>query len=493
MRRVAITYENWSKIGINKGNFMVFSSLNFIYIFLPLALVLYYASPSVKIKNIVLTVLSLVFYSWGEPVWVILLIISSVTDYYVARLIEKYRGTKYAKYALIFSLVTNIGLLVVFKYSGLIISSINAITPLNLPVPEIALPIGISFYTFQTLSYSIDVYKNKAKVNNSFLDFLLFVSIFSQLVAGPILRYTDVAEQLTGRKHSFEKFKQGITRFVIGMSKKIIIANHAGELVEQFLNFNKSSPSTLSVWYGMIMFTIQIYFDFSGYSDMAIGLGKMFGFEYKENFNYPYSSATVTDFWRRWHMSLSSFFRDYVYIPLGGNRHLQIRNILIVWLLTGIWHGASWNFALWGVFYGIILIIEKTWLINLFKKIPKISPVISRIYTLFIVVIGWCLFYFTNFGELLTALKYMFVPSFNAQDFILSQSIRNNIIFILIAAIASTPLLKNAFGYIENKYKEKIPDVINLIANVSFNSVFIYVCTALLTSQAYNPFLYFRF
>jgi len=472
---------------------MVFSSLNFIYVFLPLSLLLYYLSPSVKIKNIVLTVLSLLFYSWGEPVWVSLLIISSVTDFVVAQLIDKYRGTKYAKLILIVSLVTNIGLLVVFKYSGLLVTSINAITPLNLPVPEIALPIGISFYTFQTLSYSIDVYKNKVEVNRSFIDFLLFVSIFPPLIAGPILRYSDMAPQLTHREYNLERFKHGITRFVIGLSKKVIIANHAGEIAGQFLNFNNNPSSTLSVWYGMIMFTIQIYFDFSGYSDMAIGIGKMFGFEYKENFNYPYISESITDFWRRWHMSLGNFFRDYVYIPLGGNRRMQIRNIAVVWLLTGIWHGASWNFALWGIFYGIILIAEKLWLLKIFRKIPKIAPVISRIYTLFTVIVGWCLFYFTDFGELLTALKYMFIPAFNSQDFILSQSVRNNIIFILIAAAASTPLFKKTLEYIESKYKEKIPDAINLIVNLSFNGAFIYICTALLTSQAYNPFLYFRF
>ncbi|MCL1792468.1 MAG: MBOAT family protein [Oscillospiraceae bacterium] len=472
---------------------MVFSSLNFLYLFLPLALLIYYAMPSLKSKNIALTVLSLFFYSWGEPVWVVLLVISSVTDFYMGKIIGKYRNSKYAKYAMISSLAVNIGFLLVFKYSGLLVETLNAISPLDLPVPNISLPIGISFYTFQTLSYTIDVYREKAEVNRSFMDFLLFVSLFPQLIAGPILRYVDVAGQLAHREHNFEKFKIGITRFVIGLSKKIIIANHAGEIADQFLNFSKSAPSTASVWYGVIMFAIQIYFDFSGYSDMAIGLGKMLGFDYRENFDYPYTASSITNFWRRWHMSLSSFFKDYVYIPLGGNKRLQIRNIAVVWLLTGIWHGASWNFALWGVFYGIVLILEKVFILDFFKKIHFVSPVVSRIYALFIVLVGWCLFYFTDFGELATALKFMFVPEFDPQDFVLAQSIGNNAIFFLFAAMASTPLFKNALVFIKKAFKEKIPEIIDLIANLSFNGICVYICTALLTGQEYNPFLYFKF
>ena len=476
---------------------MVFSSLNFLYLFLPLTLCIYYAMPSLKSKNFALVLLSLFFYSWGEPVWVVLLVISSCTDFFMGKAIEKHRNSKYARYAMVSSLAINIGFLVVFKYSGLIVATLNAALPLDLPVPSIALPIGISFYTFQTLSYTIDVYRGNAEVNRSFLDFLLFVSLFPQLIAGPILRYVDVAEQLAQREHSFEKFKIGITRFVAGLSKKIIIANHAGEIAGQFLNFSKGSPSTASVWYGVAMFSIQIYFDFSGYSDMAIGLGKMLGFDYKENFNYPYTASSITDFWRRWHMSLSGFFKDYVYIPLGGNKRLQIRNIAVVWLLTGIWHGASWNFALWGVFYGIVLILEKIFILGFFKKIRLVSPVVSRIYSLFVVLVGWCLFYFTDFGELATALKFMFVPAFNPQDFILAQSIGNNAIFILIAAIASTPLPKNMVAYIDSKIKKafngKISEIMNLAANVSFNGICLHICTALLTGQAYNPFLYFRF
>ena len=318
---------------------MVFSSLVFLLRFLPVTLLLYFAVPGMKAKNAVLIAASLFFYAWGEPVWVILLIISSVIDYICGGLAGRHSGTPKGKLFVIISLVLNLGLLGVFKYGGFIVNNLNALFRLSIPDPGVSLPIGISFYTMQTISYTIDAYRGRAKVQKSFARFLLFVSMFPQLVAGPIVRYTDVEDQLAERHITLQGICEGITRFVAGLAKKALIANYAGFVAARFLDGELLSLSAPEVWFGLLCFTFQIYFDFSGYSDMAIGLGKVFGFTFPENFNYPYTAQSITDFWRRWHMTLGSFFRDYVYIPLGGNRRLQMRNIFIVWMLTGLWHG----------------------------------------------------------------------------------------------------------------------------------------------------------
>ncbi len=442
--------------------------------FLPVALIAYFSCGSLKSKNIILTVLSLLFYSWGEPVWVVLLVISALTDFTIGKLIHRYRNqTLLPKFFLALSLAINLGLLAVFKYLVLL-------KPI-LPIPNIALPIGISFYTFQTLSYSIDVYLKKAKVQRSFLDFLLFVSLFPQLIAGPILRYTDLAEQLSHREHSFEKISRGIIRFLVGLCKKVLIANHAGYVASTFLDFGTYTPSAATVWYGIFMFSLQIYFDFSGYSDMAIGLGKMFGFSYPENFNYPYISRSVTEFWRRWHISLGQFFRDYVYIPLGGNRYGQIRNIAVVWFLTGLWHGASFNFALWGLYYAVLLIFEKFVLLRLLNAAPRF---VGYIYMIFVTLIGWCIFYFTEFSELSQALLALITFSSDA-SYAVFASLKNNIIFIPIAILASTPVLKLVKPYINERARTPIA--------ITFAVLSLFICTAMLASDSYNPFLYFRF
>ena len=472
---------------------MVFSSAVFLYVFLPVTLILYYLMPGIKAKNIALTILSLIFYAWGEPVWVFLLIISSAMDYTVGRIIERFRGTNKAKLALVLSMVINLGFLAVFKYSGFFVETVNGVLGANIPVPNFSLPIGISFYTFQTMSYSIDVYRDKADVQRSFLDFLLFVSIFPPLIAGPIIRYTDIQKQLNERGHSFEMFASGVTRFCIGLGKKALIANHAGEIASRFLDISGTGASTLGVWYGVIMFTIQIYFDFSGYSDMAIGLGKMFGFSYAENFNYPYISRSITEFWRRWHISLSSFFRDYVYIPLGGNRKKQLRNLAVVWLLTGLWHGASWNFILWGVYYGVLLIIEKYFLAKILDRLPSVVRVL---YTAFIVVIGWCLFYFTDFKHLAQALGIMFgVLKAGAPDAAV-RSILANSFFMVAAVFACTPAAKKLVEALFAKIAEKRAGLSGLLrsglAAVSNTAIMVF-STAMLISSSYNPFLYFRF
>ncbi len=462
---------------------MVFSSLTFLYLFMPLSLFLYYCTLRNKsISNAILMILSLLFYSWGEPIWVCLLIFSAFVDFTLGRFIEKFKGRHQAKIALAVSIIINLSLLVVFKYSGMIVDSFNNLLNTNFVVPDIKLPIGISFYTFQTLSYSIDLYYGKVKRQKSFTNFLLFVSLFPQLIAGPIIRYADIDKQITKRKHTPQKMAHGVTRFTIGLGKKVIIANHAGDIAAKLLT---DDVTCLGAWFGIIMFTVQIYFDFSGYSDMAIGLGKMFGFNYLENFNYPYISRSITEFWRRWHISLGNFFRDYVYIPLGGNKKLQIRNVMIVWLLTGIWHGASWNFVFWGMYFGVLLIIEKLFLFKLLSRIPSFF---SWLYAMFFVVVGWVIFYFTDFNQLTLTLSTMFGLTdskiFNYFDL---QILNENIIFVLICIIASSPIPKKVI------HRLAIYPNLFTVANVAFNFIIFFAATALLVSSSFNPFLYFRF
>ena len=462
---------------------MVFSSLIFICIFLPIVLLTYNISKNISYKNTVLIIASLAFYAWGEPVWIILLLFSSVTDYFHGLIIDKYRGKIGAKLALISSLILNLGLLFVFKYSGFIMENINSAFKLSLPIPQFTLPIGISFYTFQTLSYTIDVYNHKAKVQTSFLRFLTFVSLFPQLVAGPIVRYKDIATELRKRTVTAYDFSRGAEKFVCGLAKKILLANNAGDTAQMLMT--SIHMSTLTAWLGVLFYTFQIYFDFSGYSDMAIGLGRMFGFHFKENFEHPYISRSITEFWRRWHISLSSFFRDYVYIPLGGNRRHHILNMFIVWGLTGLWHGASWNFIIWGLFYGIILFIEKKCFNGILQRLPW--P-LCHIYTMVIVMFGWAIFYFTDTTELLNCIKCMLFINTVPYDLVAISTLYENLWLILICVVACLPWPKILYRH----FTEVHSGICTVVEPLVITAGFI-LCFIMLTGQSYNPFLYFRF
>ncbi len=470
---------------------MVFSSLLFLFIFLPINLILYYMIKPREWKNAVLILSSLIFYAWGEPLWVTLLLFSSVVDFFHGKIAEKCRGSWQAKGALISSLVINLGLLITFKYSGMIVDSFNSLTGLSLQSNGFSLPIGISFYTFQTISYVFDVYRGEVKAQKSFFKFLMFVSLFHQLVAGPIVRYKDIANEIENRVFDKKVFAQGIERFIIGLGKKVIFANTAGEIGRTFLEGDYSRMSASGFWLGMLLFAFQIYFDFSGYSDMAIGLGKMFGFTYKENFNYPYISKSASEFWRRWHISLGSFFRDYLYIPLGGNRSHHIRNILVVWFLTGLWHGASWNFVLWGLYYGILITIER--IISKYINFNKVPGIFGYIYMFIITIFGWTLFYFEDLSVGFTYMKGLLNYSF-IWDTSVEIVMMNNIIFIILAILCATPIPKKLGKTIlSGMFKLKLNGVYDYIVYpVGLIGIFIFTCI-LLVGQSYNPFLYFRF
>ncbi|QSX06382.1 MBOAT family protein [Sedimentibacter sp. zth1] len=471
---------------------MVFSSIFFIYLFFPIAMVLYFANKNMKYKNIILIIISLTFYAWGEPIYVCILIFSSIVDYTIGQIIERNRNNKVSKIAVVCSVVINLSLLGVFKYAGFIVQNINTLFNVNLEFTPLALPIGISFYTFQTISYSVDVYRGNVKPQKSFPNFLLYVSLFPQLIAGPIVRYSEIEKQINYRNTSIDDFNSGINRFILGLGKKVLIANVAGSIATSILDSKISSLTLVSGWTGIIMFTVQIYFDFSGYSDMAIGLGRMFGFTYNENFNYPYISKSITEFWRRWHISLSSFFRDYVYIPLGGNKKHQLFNLIIVWLLTGLWHGAYWNFVLWGIYYGVFLIIEKFFIA---KYLDKSSNIIKHIYTLIIVVLGWAIFYYTDLSKLGQFLLVIFGASKNSFiDLSTKILLQNNFIFMVVSFMLCTPILKKLNEIILLKISSKtIYENIYYILLITLNVLIIVLVTAALVQETYNPFLYFRF
>lgn len=456
---------------------MVFSSLSFIFLFLPIFLFIYYIVPN-KFKNFILLIFSLLFYSWGEPIYILLLLFSSIVDYSNGFFINKFYDNKMVKKIfLIVSIIVNLGLLGIFKYLGFIVGNLNLLG-FGLNVPDIALPLGISFFTFQTMSYSIDVYKGNIKYEKNFINFMAYVSMFPQLVAGPIVRYSDIKKELDEKNLTFKNFYEGLFRFLTGLFKKVIIANNMG-LIFSLITGDISGLSLASAWLGAVSFTLQIYFDFSGYSDMAIGLGKMIGYSYPENFNYPYISKTITEFWRRWHISLSSFFRDYVYIPLGGNRKgskRQILNMFIVWSLTGLWHGASWNFIIWGLYFFIILVIEK-YITNDFP----IPIIIRRIVTLFLIIIGWVIFAFDDIGTMILYLKSMFINnSIIDSNFIFF--IKNYFVFIIFGILFSTPIVKKFKNYRFNR----------ILCGIIYLILFIYTVSCLV-ADTYNPFLYFRF
>ena len=462
---------------------MLFTSISFLYYFLPIVLIIYFIMPN-KYRNFLLFVSSMFFYFYGEPKYIILMLLEILIAYFGAIIIDKTKN----KTIFIFTILIHVLLLCFFKYTDFLITNINSIFKTNISLLRISLPIGISFYTFQIISYVVDVYRGKVSVQKSFIRLATYVSLFPQLIAGPIVRYETIEEELKTRSHNFENFAEGARRFTIGLAKKVLIANILGELCT---NFDSSSKSIIFYWLFSISYMLQIYFDFSAYSDMAIGLGRIFGFHFLENFNYPYISKSITEFWRRWHISLSSWFKDYVYIPLGGNRVGKIkllRNILIVWLLTGFWHGASWNFIVWGLMFGIILIIEKLWFNKYLEKLPNI---LKRIYVLFIVMISFIIFRADNLSEAFKIINGLF--GFNKDVFINEITIynlKNYFVVILIAILAATPILKNLI--IKLKKNKKANYLINLLE--PFYIVFLLIIvTAYLIDNSYNPFLYFRF
>ena len=471
---------------------MVFSSTLFLFRFLPIITILYFWAPG-RTKNVLLLLGSLIFYAWGEPIYVLLMLFSTISDYLHGRAIGKARSKEIKKIFLVSSIIINLGVLGFFKYADFLIGVVNQAAGLQIPLLNLPLPIGISFYTFQTMSYSIDVYRGNAKVQKNLLDFAVFVTLFPQLIAGPIVKYVDVEKELHNRKPDILSIHYGVRRFVFGLAKKVLLANNLGLIWTEISARPTAELTALSAWIGILAYAFQIYFDFSGYSDMAIGLGACFGFKFPENFNYPYISKSITEFWRRWHMTLSSWFKEYVYIPLGGNRkglERQLVNILIVWTLTGIWHGAGWNFRLWGVWFALWLILEKLFL----KKVLEVLPgIVGNIFTMFLVVIGWVFFAIESGNGAVSYLQVMF--GMGEAGWVNSASLfdgMDNMVIFVIGAIGSTPVLASVakrleasasgYGIAVCRILDKLIPAVLLIASIAY-----------IVDATYNPFLYFRF
>ena len=472
---------------------MVFSSTTFLTAFLPLTLLLYYGvgvllTKNVTVKNSILLLASLVFYAWGEPVYILLMLLSILFNFSAGRVLAQAREDGRdgaALFQLIAALVFNLGVLGFFKYADFLVENVNRLFGAQVHSLDLPLPIGISFYTFQTLSYLIDLYRGTIRVQKSLLSFGVYISLFPQLIAGPIVKYRDIEAQLTERKESWVKYSRGLTRFVVGLAKKLLLANTLGAVYTSIQAMDVRGLSALTAWTGIACYTLQIYFDFSGYSDMAIGLGKMFGFSFNENFRYPYIASSVTDFWRRWHISLSSWFRDYVYIPLGGNRRKVPRvifNLLVVWLLTGLWHGAAWNFVLWGLYYGVLLILEKFVLGDVLERIP--SPV-RHLLTMLIVMCGWVLFSAPDLSAALLYLKAMFGGGAGWTDGTGAYLLTTNLAVLLCGAFCATPLYRRILEHFDAKWVFRA-------GMVAYPLLFA-LCVIFLVSETYNPFLYFRF
>ena len=468
---------------------MVFSSLFFYFIFLPLFLILYYVVPK-QIKNYILLIFSLVFYAWGEPIYVLLMLGMTLSDFLLGLLMQRFDSSPAKrKICLILSIVIDLSCLAFFKYATFLVGSFNSLFKLSIPFKEIALPIGISFFTFQTMSYTIDLYRREINVEKNYAEYLMYVSMFPQLIAGPIVRYKTVKAELHERAISKSDVAEGFLRFIFGLLKKVLLANRVGPVFDAALA--TQNPTTVFAWLGAVAFTLQLYLDFSAYSDMAIGLGKMLGFKFSENFNYPLISNSVTDFWRRWHISLSTWFRDYVYIPLGGNRckiPRQIFNLAVVWFLTGLWHGASWNYVIWGVYYGILLCLEKFIYGKALEKAPKF---LRHIYLCIIVVVGFTVFAIEDFSKLLPYLASMFTArgGFVGKDILFY--LQNYGFVLVVSILVSTPIFPflkkkiSSFGQAAKKVSYAISAVILLILFV--------VAISYMVSDTYNPFLYFRF
>lgn len=469
---------------------MVFSSLLFLYAFLPVCLLLYFLVPGLTGKNIVLLCASLVFYAWGEPVYVFLMLAVAALNWGFGLLLEKKRS----KGLLALCVALNLASLVVFKYAGFLVENCNALFGAAFRIPQISLPIGISFYTFQALSYSVDVYRKDVGAQRSYWKFLLYVSMFPQLIAGPIVRYVDVAAQIESRESDPENVFRGVTRFCVGLSKKVLLADHVGQVADQLLGGSFTGATTLGIWLGALMYMFQIYFDFSGYSDMAIGLGRIFGFRYMENFKLPYTSKSISEFWRRWHISLSSFFRDYVYIPLGGNRRHVYLNLFIVWALTGLWHGASWNFVLWGLYFFVLLCIERL----LKKQLSKIPKPVRHVLTLLLILISWNVFYHTDLGRLREsfAIFFGFADSgFTSET--TNMLLRNNLPLIAICAVGCSAIPQftgNVVGLLcAEKREDGIGHKVYAGLTFVFDLALLALATISLAGSSYNAFLYFRF
>ena len=466
---------------------MVFSSTIFLCVYLPLVLLGYYICPK-KGRNLFLLIASLVFYAWGEPKYVFLMIFSILVNYIFGRLMDKHReNKKRLKLMLVLSVVIDIGLLSVFKYTDFIITNVNAIFGSSFDLLKIALPIGISFYTFQAMSYTIDVYRNDVRVQKNLIDFGMYITMFPQLIAGPIVRYADVQDQLAERSVTTADFSEGIMRFVVGLGKKVLLANQMGAVWSEIYALG-GDVSALMAWTGAIAYTFQIYFDFSGYSDMAIGLGRMFGFKFPENFRYPYQSVSITDFWRRWHITLSTWFKEYLYIPLGGNRRdltRQALNLLIVWSLTGFWHGAGWNFVLWGLYYFVILFIEKLFLLKALDKLPKFF---RHVYALLLIIIGWVIFASDDVSVLLPFLGSMFGAN-GAIGGMDVYTLLTKAALLVICCIASTELPKKLFLSAAGAMNEKAAFTLKSVLTIALLAL----SMILLIGDSYNPFLYFRF
>ena len=466
---------------------MLFSSITFLYYFLPIVLIIYFLTPK-KGKNLVLMIASFAFYGWGEPVYLLFMLLSVAVHYVLALLIERHQGRKLAKVWLVLAVTFSLALLGYFKYADFFIQNFNAATGMSLPLLKVALPIGISFYTFQILSYTVDVHRRETPAQRNVIKLATYVSMFPQLIAGPIVRYVDVAAGLDEREHSIEKFRSGLRRFLIGLAKKVILANSLGELCQIFLK--TTDQTVLFHWIYAVAFTLQIYFDFSGYSDMAIGLGRILGFEFLENFNYPFISKSITEFWRRWHISLSSWFRDYLYIPLGGSRVGRGRlvfNILVVWLLTGFWHGAAWNFIVWGLIFAVLLVVEKVWLSSILEKIPGW---IRHLFVLLVVLLSFVVFDAANMTIGVERIGALFGAStLPWGETVTYYSLRRYGVIIVLAAVCSTPLIKWAVEKLRTRrWAEKMLAVAEPVVSI----VFLLVMTGYLVDSSFNPFLYSR-
>jgi len=466
------------------------------FLFFPITLVWYFLAKNMNAKNNALVIMSIIFYAWGEPVYVLLMLFSAFVNYFAGLLMGSKQLANAKKLFLIIAVVIDLLLLGIFKYTGWICESLNALG-MKLTAPEISLPIGISFYTFQTMTYTIDVYRGEVKVQRSYRNFLLYVSLFPQLIAGPIVRYSEIEPQLTERKTTYRTAFYGMTRFAFGLGKKVLIANYCGKIADAMLGTDFSTSSMAGVWLGVIMYSFQIYFDFCGYSDMAIGMGRIFGFRYSENFKSPYVSKSITEFWRRWHISLSSFFRDYVYIPLGGNRKgrkRQIFNLFVVWSLTGLWHGASWNFVFWGLYYFVLLVVEKP----LLDRMERVPGLFRHILTLFLVAIGWTLFYFTDVSMLGKALSCMFGAAPGGFiDFSAKTYWSNNIPLLLLASVVCSNIPAIIGSFNKNLLLQKNGAVwkkkLYVIGLGALDFTIMALSIVSLVGSSYNPFLYFRF